>query len=125
MKLEELLNKIHDCEAFFAEAILSPSTRHRVGANRARCRRSPDTLTTLYFPELKSEASAYIAQFRAALVETIKLSAQLASAKTDEIARSKIFETYNADFKTRYPAIQQARNQLNDAARKLILQIMG
>jgi hypothetical protein len=124
VKLEELLNKVAVCEAFCERQyhhILdtgSIPTERDFGSEL-------DMITTLYFPELRSEVSAYLVQFHQFRSANAKLGGQLASAESDQTARWAAMEAYSADHKTRYPLILKARKELNDAARKLILKIMG
>jgi hypothetical protein len=99
VKLEVLLSKMHDCEHFLAESGKSARTQERDPLSEL------DVITTLYFPELKSEVDGYLDQCRAR-----RSAASAAAGATREL--------HAVDLKS-------AREQLSAAAQSLTTRIMG
>jgi hypothetical protein len=101
IKLEVLLNKMHDCEHFVEEIAISS-----VDAPERDPLSELEVITTLYFPELKTEVDGYLDQCRARRTEAL--------TTTENVTTKMVHE----DFKS-------ARDQLSAAAQSLTTQIMG
>jgi hypothetical protein len=124
VKLEELLNKVSDCESYRER---HHRQMHRDGSSLLERNYAAelDTIATLYFPELKSQVADYLVNFHTIMQANTKLGMDLAQAGHDLNEREALLQAYRTEHDTRYPAIRQAQRQLNAAARELMLQIMG
>ena len=117
IKLEALLNKMHDCEPYLEQL------RHRPAKATNLEERDPlselEVITTLYFPELKAEVDDYVGKCRAQ--KTTILEVRSDARKSD--APLQPLETGGTDLTgTEFEAV---RDRLNVAARNLTVQIMG
>lgn len=125
VKLEELLNKVAECEGYlerlrratFAGTLLED---HRDYGTELR------SLATLYFEkEMIKEVGAYLTIYRGATVAITGLAAAYMEAGTDPSARTAAVAKFRSEFDKLIPESLKARSALDGAARKLMLEIMG
>jgi hypothetical protein len=116
IKLEALLDKMHECDTYlkthrFGEEFLLHDPVSEL-----------DTIGTLYFPELRSEVYAFTKAARDDVTASFNLREALLGASDPEIRRKTIDE-----FLAKYDTgpLSRASNTLRDAARKLLVEIMG
>jgi hypothetical protein len=117
IKLEALLNKMHDCEHYLDQL--------RNGAFEAEVLEERDPLSglaviaTLYFPELKNDVDAYLDKCRARKITILKILSEIKVSA----APSPSNEEFGADMNaTEFEAV---RDRLSAATRNLTIQIMG
>jgi hypothetical protein len=121
VKLEALFDKMHECETYLDHA--------RSAANRGEIEDRPDvinqfdTISTLYFPELREEANEYYLACKELVIKILDLAGAVEKAGVDSIARQRAY----ADFQVHWPPKRRllARNALRRAARALLERIMN
>jgi hypothetical protein len=124
IKLEELLNKLHDCDAYL-DHLRNASLESKLFTERDP---QPElaTIAALYFPELKKEADAYVAQFRKQKLDSLKLTATVMRINSSDYdARLKASNDYMASYDLAYKALLIAAGDLQRAAAKVLREIMG
>jgi hypothetical protein len=124
IKLEELLNKLHDCDHYLDE-LRSSALDAKFFSGRDP---QPElaTIAALYFPELKKEADAYVAQFRKQKSDSLQLTVTVMRLNpSDNDARLKASNDYMASYDLTYKALLNADHDLQRAAAKLLREIMG
>src|SRR5215510_4923045 len=120
VKLEALLDTMHECDDYL--------DRFRQSAFEGKLlqERDPggkfDTITDLYFPELLSEASAFSLLYRGERGHWIALLREM-KQQQDHEALLKVREEHSAQWDSRKR--MDARQDLRNAARKLLVEIMG
>jgi hypothetical protein len=123
IKLEELLTKMHDCDAFAdrfrSQSIdgVSNTERDPVG--------EMETLGVLYFPELKAEVHEYAAAHRQHKLAGSTLANGLIQDKDVSHKRQAHYDAYMSGYQDRLAATSLAQSKLNAAARRLLVQIVG
>jgi hypothetical protein len=122
IKLEELLNKLHDCDHYLDE-LRSSALDAKFFSGRDP---QPElaTVAALYFPELKKEVDAYEDQFHKQKVDTLSLAnkvIQISSSNPD--ARLQLSKDYIASYN--YTPLLDAAAKLRRVAAKLLREIMG
>jgi hypothetical protein len=122
-KLEALLEKMHDCETYLDQH----TNRFLEGKGIDDQRRDPlselSAIGTLYFPELKEEVSRFYLIGKTQIVAGLQLSQALGSAGDNLAARQNAFDTFRQ--KSSPIELAEARSALTDAARRLLVSIMG
>lgn len=117
IKLEALLNRMHDCEPYLDRL------RQRPAKATSAEERDPlselEIITTLYFPELKVEVDDYLGRCRAQKSTILEARSE---AKKSEAPLQPIENTGSDMNGTEFEAV---RERLNVAARNLTVQIMG
>ena len=124
VKLEELLNKVSTCDGYFdrlrrATFAGESLADHRDYADELR------SLATLYFKEMDKEVDAYVQPHRKLVRATTQLSVAYMQAGTDMRARDAAAAKYSGEIDSLFPETIKARLALDDAAHKLVLEIMG
>jgi len=128
VKLEELLKKVSECEAYrdrrqnqamFAKGLVE---MHEPGEpDRGAELRS---LAGLYFPELERLVGTYLTSYDSFWIASSKLVLERSAAGKDYAKSDKAFADFRAEFEAQTPKIVQARHAIDAAARKLMAQIM-
>jgi hypothetical protein len=124
IKLEELLNKSHECiiysekvrqYSFFAKApeILGKDPGDEL-----------DTIATLYFPELEKEVDAVLEPYNEMKERLYFFGVELARKSDNLDEYQKMIQRIFAELKPLSKKLFDARSALHDAARKLIKEIM-
>jgi len=123
-KLEALLEKMHDCEAWL--------DRHRSSCMEGKSEPERDHLNeldvigTLYFPELQQELTRFYLAGKQMLVQGIQLAQALNTAGNDMAARQNAYDTFKGEWGDCYKQeFAPARKALTEAARRLLVNIMG
>jgi hypothetical protein len=125
IKLEALLEKMHDCEAYLARH-LSHAMEGKHLADRDP-QGELDAIAILFFPELKNEVSAYLLAYREQIVASATFSVELADLTSVETAaaRQNAYDTFRVELKPITFKVLQATSALKVAARRLVVSIMG
>jgi hypothetical protein len=121
IKLEALLDKMHECETYL--------DRVRSAAIRGETERGPDvinefdTISTLYFRELKKEADEFYVASKELMITLLDFAQAISKAGNDIAARQSAY----ADFQVHWPPERHAlaRNALRNAASTLLERIMN
>jgi hypothetical protein len=121
MKLEELLQKMHECQDMLLEfrrkagegQLPSDPTGHHSHMN---------TLAALYFPELEKETTDFLVAWMEQVERAIKLASEVSLAGEDRDARQKARDKHMSDFT---PDVHHAAAALRSSSRKLLLEIVG
>jgi hypothetical protein len=121
IKLEALLDKMHECETYLDRA--------RSEALGGKSERGPDvmnefvTISTLYFPELKKEADEFYFGCKELIIKILDLAQAIHKAGNDLAARQSAYD----DFQIHWPPerLVLARFALRSAARSLLERIMN
>jgi hypothetical protein len=123
VKLEALLEKMHDCDDYLEQV------RTKAFEGEMLRERDPQpeltTIATLYFPELTTHVHNYSAPYRQQIQHRNVLVTALMAAGTDMTARLKAFAQHSAGFQEHYPELLTRADELRTAARALLVQIMG
>jgi len=122
IKLEELLTKMHDCDAF-ADRFRSISLEGKSNSERDPVGEM-ETLGVIYFPELKLEVDEYVAAHRQHRLAGSTLADGLIQDKDDH-KRQAHYNAYISGYHDRLTATSLAQGKLNAAARRLLTQIVG
>ena len=125
-KLEELLNKMHDCQEYLerqrtkalaGEPLLEENPHHKF-----------DTIATLYFPELRKETDIFSLHYRECIGAGLNLAREIHRAGQDMSARTAAFNSYKAKFSPDVlkftPDVLHAAEDLKTEARELLVKIM-
>jgi hypothetical protein len=126
LKLEALLDKLHECESYLDRHRHESAEGKTLVADRDFGAQL-DTLQTLYFPELVKEVGAYLVMYHDRLAAGGDLVVKLLQSGTDLGMRQKAFDEYVAkagnspSFKSRSDVVRAVRS----AARNVLLGIMG
>jgi hypothetical protein len=122
-KLEALLAAVHDCENYIDRH------RHACMDGKLLAERDPlgepDTIATLYLPELEHEVGACLNAYREQIILASTCGQEVLQAGTNTGARQKAFDNLKAQWRPAYQKGLQASRALKDAARKSLLEIMG
>jgi hypothetical protein len=126
-KLEALLAAMHDCEAYLE--------RYRLRAMKEELQEERDPVrefSTLaaHFPELRTQATDFSIAYREECVAASNLSLELATTRQLDRqqqldARQRIYDQYRADMLPRCQRMLDAARKLQDAASKLLVDIMS
>ncbi|HZC81483.1 MAG TPA: hypothetical protein VE222_07140 [Nitrospiraceae bacterium] len=120
-KLEALLTALHDCDAYLDRH------RHNAAEGKVIPERDPqteiDTISVLYFPELRKEALEFSHAYRMEIILGNVLVQELLNAGQDHNARQNAYDKFSAQFDPT-EALERAA-MLRNAARKVIVDIMG
>jgi hypothetical protein len=122
-KLEALLDKMHECETYLDRA--------RSAALGGETERGPDvinefnTISTLYFPELKKEADEFWFACKEMIIKVLDLAQAIHKAGNDSAARQSAYDDFQVHWPPKNKRCLLARSALRDAARSLLERIMG
>ena len=123
LKLEELLNLRHDCEAY--------ADNRRYRAFEGKLFEEPDpagklqTLGALYFRELETELRNYVMAHSELNLTAGTLAGAVNQARGDKTAFDAAVADFNAGFRTRVSKVLATASELEKAARKLLIKIVG
>jgi hypothetical protein len=122
IKLEALLEKMHECEEYLDRR------RHTAAEGRAAtperdCISELQALTTLYFPELKNEVDQYVLICRKHLFRAIRFGQDVLNAGNDATARDAAFQVFSSQWN--FTEFRVTQNTLTAAARSLLERIMN
>jgi hypothetical protein len=90
IKLEALLEKVHECGVHLSR-LYDPAYEGKPATPEADCISEADVLAALYFPELKSEADRFTLSCREQRVLIGKLSSDVSDSR-DDLAASRLPE---------------------------------
>lgn len=124
LKLEELLNKVAECENYLERLWRAAFSGTPVVDNREYADEL-NSLATLYFREMEKAVGAYVLIYRNFVVKTTELSLAYMKAGADMTARDVAADKYKSEVNTLFPEKIRARSAIDNAARSLIEQIMG
>jgi hypothetical protein len=124
VKLEELLNKVAECEGYF-ERFRRTAFAGELPADHRDYADELTSLAVLYFREMKKEVEAYVEPHRKLVIATTQLTLAYMQAGTDSRARDAALAEYSSEIDNLVPETIKARLALNDAAHKLLVKIMG
>ncbi|WP_298105738.1 hypothetical protein [Bradyrhizobium sp.] len=123
IKLEELLAKMHECDAF------ADRFRHISIEGVVSTERDPvgemETIGALYFPELQTEIFDYALAHRQHKLAGSSLATNVIQSRDDLAKRQFHFDAYTSGYEDRLNATSLAQSKLNAAARRLLVQIVG
>jgi hypothetical protein len=121
IKLEELLDRMHEC----AEHTEHRRSRAIEGKVWEGFDPQPklDTLGALYFPELERQITNFSLAYRDQLTTVGTLG--LAVLRSDDSVREAAFADFRASFQPSLSRMIVAADELKDAARKLLIEIVG
>jgi hypothetical protein len=124
VKLEALLEKMHECEIYLDRLRSSCS-----GGNPLDDKRDPinelDAIGILYFPELRNAVSDFYQPSKKIVVTALDLGQAISKAGNDLDARQSAYDTYNPRFGALYKELTHARHDLTAAARSMLERIMN
>jgi hypothetical protein len=123
VKLEELLERMHDCSDYL------DLCRSRYIDGEEVTERDPhgelDTLVDLYLTELRTEASGFSLAYLKQKQSAIDLRVELLAAGSDLVVRQVAFDKFRGEWTKGYADLQRACATLTTAARELLVEIMG
>jgi hypothetical protein len=124
VKLEALLEKMHECEAYLERLRSSCS-----GGEPLDDKRDPinelDAIGKLYFPELRNAVSDFYQPSKGVVVTALDLGQAISKAGNDLNARQSAYDTYDPRFRALSEELIHARHDLTAAARSLLERIMN
>jgi hypothetical protein len=122
-KLEALLEKMNDCEAVLDRL------RNRAIKGEFELEHDPvsqlDAIGTLYFPELHSEVFRFSQQCRQQAMMGLDHGKAVMGMGGDLNAYQTAHQAFKERWNSTYPELLEARAELTDAARRLLVKIMG
>jgi hypothetical protein len=123
IKLEELLEKMHESTAVLDRL------RNRAIKGAFELEHDPvnqlDAIETLYFPELHSEVYRFCQQCRQQAMIGLDHATAVASMGADPNAYQIAHQAFKERWGSSYKELLEARAELTDAARRLLVSIMG
>jgi hypothetical protein len=124
VKLEELLEKMHECEDYLGR-LHSSCNRGEPLEDKRDPTNELDAIGKLYFPELSNVVSDFYLASKEIAVTAFDLGQAVSKAGKDFDARQSAHDTFKAQFSARYENLVQARHDLTAAARILLERIMN
>lgn len=123
LKLESLIEKLHECEAFIDRILHNAIAGELTPEGNPGCSQL-NTLQELYFPELGTEVRAYLALHHQAIIDGNRLAADVAQTP-DPAERRKIYNSITAAMQSYYVNRSAALAKLTTAAQELLRSIVG
>jgi hypothetical protein len=123
-KLEALLEKMHESEAYL-DRLRSSCNRGEPLADTRDPTDELDAIGKLYFPELRNAVSDLYQSSKKVAVTALDLGQAINKAGNDPDARRSAYDTYNPRFRALYEELIHARHDLTAAARSLLTRIMN
>jgi hypothetical protein len=124
LKLEELLNKVAECEGYL-ERLRRATFEGIILADHRDYGTELSSLATLYFKrEMIKEVGAYLTIYRGVTVAITGLGVAYMEAGTDPSARAAAVAKFKSKYAELFPESLKARSALDNAAQKLMLEIM-
>jgi hypothetical protein len=120
-KLEQLLNSVSDCQLYvkrYQQAVTYGDrmpVEHDPGSTLTE-------MTTLHFPELDKEVSAFVSVYRKLNVLVGELSEELGKTNNPD-RRNQAFVAYREKNRPAYHEFLEAQSKLNNAARVMLVKI--
>jgi hypothetical protein len=126
IKLEALLEKVHECEVYLEQRRHS-ATEGKIASPERDPVDELYALATLYFPELENKVGrfAILCREQNMLVSDLAQAVSAAHSSQDATAHKVALENFRAGWADRYPKFLDARRQLVDAAPSLLKTIMN
>jgi hypothetical protein len=123
-KLEELVEKMHDCEAF-----LDQLRRRAVKGELEMGERDPmgplQTIGDLYFLELRSEVYRFASKWRELAMMGMDHALAVSAMGAEPDAYRAAHKIFREQWASGYKQLLEARHELTTAARHLLVSIMG
>ena len=122
IKLEALLEKMHECETYL-ERCRSAALEGSAGES-GPVLDDFRTIADMYFPELRKETGEFVMECRLEAIALLNLGQTVLRAGDDSAARQRAFDNFTA---AHWPPKKrvEARDTLRDAARSLLERIMN
>jgi hypothetical protein len=117
VKLEALLEKMHECEDYL-DRRRDLAAEGKSGTPERKSINELDVLATLYFPELKNEVDLFVSVCKMQRLRSIEFAQAVISAGDDIPARDAAFEDFKSKWNPR--ELSLARDTLTTAARSLL-----
>jgi hypothetical protein len=124
VKLEALLEKMHESEAYL-DRLRSSCNRGEPLNDKHDPTNELDAIGKLYFPELSNAVSVFYLASKNMSVTALDLGQAMSKAGNDLDVRQSAYDTYNPQFLALYKELAHARNDLTAAARSLLERIMN
>jgi hypothetical protein len=126
VKLEVLLEKMHECEMYINRS-QHYALEGRVAPPERDCISELSAIAVLYFPELKNEADRFNLACRTLTVLTNELASLVLAARSrsDATAYGDAYENFKVKKAPHYQEFLVSRNQLTEVARSLLEHIMN
>jgi hypothetical protein len=124
VKLEALLEKMHECDAYL-DRLSSSCTRGESLDDKRDPINELDAIGKLYFPELENAVYDFYQSSKRLVVKALDLGQAINKAGNDLDARQSAYDTYNARFPALHEELVRARHNLTAAARSLLERIMN
>jgi len=126
VKLEALLEKMHDCDLYL-ERRRSEAFEGKVWSVEPDPINELDVIAALYFREIKNEIDRFTFACRELTVSTAHFGKAVMAAvqSIDPAAQRVAFDTFEAKWDPRYKEFLRARYELTTAARSLLERIMN
>jgi hypothetical protein len=119
IKLEALVQKMHECRAYL--------DLHRASTGQIVTVPDPvgemGTLADLYLPELKAQAAAFSVAYLRQKLSDIGLKGELLDAGSDLEGNRRAREKYQNKYAAEYADLTRASTELTTAARELLVKI--
>jgi hypothetical protein len=124
-KLEELLDQMHECEAY-ADGRRKQALENKMteDADQDPVQRL-QSLGTLYFPELEKQIGDYTLAHRNLMVSTMELARDVHRARADEQAYGAAVADFRLKWNNQIAGSLTAERELTTAARSLLVNIVG
>jgi hypothetical protein len=122
-KLEALLEKMHDCETYLDQHTNRFLEGKSIDDQQRDHLNELSAIGALYFPELQEEVSRFYLTGKTQIVAGLQLSQALGSAGDNLAARQNAINNFQQKFS--HVELAEARSALTDAARRLLVSIMG
>jgi hypothetical protein len=124
IKLEELMEKTHDCLAF-----LNQLRSRAVKGEFETGERDPvgplNTIGELYFPELRNEVFHFCSKWRELATMGMQHALTVSSMGADVDAYRTAHDIFKEKWGPGYKELLEAHYELTNAARRLLVEIMG
>ena len=122
-KLEALLEKMHDCETYLDQHTNRFLEGKGIDDQQRDHLNELSAIGALYFPELQQEVSRFYLEGKQQIVAGLQLSQALGRAGDNSAARQSAINAFQQEF--RPVKLAEARSALTDAARRLLVNIVG
>lgn len=123
LKLEALLEKMHECEDYL-DRRRETALEGKAAMPERDYFKELDAMATLYLPELKSEVDQFGFICRNERLLIIKLGRAVLDTKNDPTAREAAIEEFQNNWTWKLEERRKARDALTTAARSLLEHIM-
>jgi hypothetical protein len=121
IKLEAVLEKMHECEVFLDQR-RDAALQGKAGTS-SNCIFELEAIATLYFPELKNEVDQFARTCRKDHIEIVKFGQAVLNARGDKTSEDAAVEGYKSQWN--FEEFRLGQNTLIAAARSLLERIMN